>query len=81
MLSRLYDIFIAFITFVLGLLGFDLKKKSVSFSNDVKDVSTDSSTVTSVTTSVTTAATSVVENVLAVVAESKEETTPVTESA
>ena len=37
MLSWLYDIFVAVITFVMGLFGFDLKKRSVTFASDVKE--------------------------------------------
>ena len=76
MLSWLYDIFVAIVSFVMGLFGFDLKKRSVTFADDVKDTSTDSAT-----TPVTTTAATVVENVLAVVAETKDEAATVTESA
>lgn len=37
MLSWLYDMFVAVVTFVMGLFGFDLKKRSVTFADDVKD--------------------------------------------
>ena len=74
MLAWLYDLFLSFVTFVLGLFGFDLKKKSVSFADDVKDTPTESATPV-------TAAAAVVENVLAAVAETKDEAAPVIESA
>jgi hypothetical protein len=37
MLSWLYDIFVAIVSFVMGLFGFDLKKRSVTFADDVKE--------------------------------------------
>jgi hypothetical protein len=37
MLDWLYDILISIVTFIIGLLGFDLKKKEVRFSNEAKD--------------------------------------------
>ena len=75
MLAWLYDLFLSFVTFVLGLFGFDLKKKSVSFADDVKDTPTDSATP------IVTAAATVVENVLVAIAETKDEAAPATESA
>jgi len=36
MLSWLYDIFVALVSFIMGLFGFDLKKRSVTFADDVK---------------------------------------------
>jgi hypothetical protein len=34
MLDWLYDIFVSIVTFFLGLFGFDLKKRSVSFADE-----------------------------------------------
>jgi hypothetical protein len=73
MLSWLYDIFVAIVSFVMGLFGFDLKKRSVTFADDVKDSPADSAPAA--------AAATVVENVLAVVSETKDEAAPITESA
>ena len=72
MLSWLYDIFVAIVTFVMGLFGFDLKKRSVTFADDVKDAPKES-----VSTSPVTSLSAAVADVLAGV---PAETTPVTES-
>ncbi len=37
MFSWLYDIFVKIVTFVLGLFGFDLKKRSVRFEDEVEE--------------------------------------------
>jgi hypothetical protein len=34
MLGWLYDIFVAIVSFVMGLFGFDLKKRSVRFDDE-----------------------------------------------
>jgi hypothetical protein len=36
MLSYLYELIISFVTFILGFFGIDMKKKSVSFAEDVE---------------------------------------------
>lgn len=36
MLSWLYDIFVAIVSFVMNLFGFDLKKRSVTFADEVE---------------------------------------------
>lgn len=36
MLGWLYDIFVTIVTFILGLFGFDLKKRSVRFEDEVE---------------------------------------------
>lgn len=36
MLSYLYELIISFVTLVLGFFGIDMKKKSVSFSDEVE---------------------------------------------
>jgi len=69
MLSWLYDIFVAVVTFVMGLFGLDLKKRSVTFADDAKDAPKDSVAASPVTT------------VSSTVSETVAETTPVTESA
>jgi hypothetical protein len=71
MLSWLYDIFVAIVTFVMGLFGFDLKKRSVTFADDVKDAPKESVTASPDTTAIATATT---------VSETVAETTQVTES-
>ena len=71
MLSWLYDIFVAIVTFVMGLFGFDLKKRSVTFADDVKDTPKESVTASPDTTATATATT---------VSETVAETTQVTES-
>ena len=37
MLTWLYDIFVAIVSFVMSFFGIDLKKRSVSFASDVKE--------------------------------------------
>ncbi len=37
MFSWLYDIFVKIVTFVLGLFGFDLTKRSVRFEDEVEE--------------------------------------------
>ena len=37
MLTWLYDIFLAIVSFVMSFFGFDLKKRSVTFASDVKE--------------------------------------------
>ena len=37
MLTWLYDIFVAIVSFVMSFFGFDLKKRSVSFASDVNE--------------------------------------------
>jgi len=74
MLSWLYDIFVAVVTFVMGLFGFDLKKRSVTFADDAKDAPKESVTTSPVTTASSTVT-------AATVLETVAETTPVTESA
>jgi len=74
MLSWLYDIFVAVVTFVMGLFGFDLKKRSVTFADDAKDTPKESVTTSPVTTASSTVT-------AATVLETVAETTPVTESA
>ena len=71
MLSWLYDIFVAIVTFVMGLFGFDLKKRSVTFADDVKDTPKESVTASPDTTATATATT---------VSETVAETIQVTES-
>ena len=71
MLSWLYDIFVTLVTFVMGLFGFDLKKRSVTFADDVKDTPKESLTASPDTTATATATT---------VSETVAETTQVTES-
>ena len=71
MLSWLYDIFVTLVTFVMGLFGFDLKKRSVTFADDVKDTPKESVTASPDTTATATATT---------VSETVAETTQVTES-
>ncbi len=39
MFGWLYDIFVAIVSFVMGLFGFDLSKRSVRFEDDVEVVS------------------------------------------
>jgi hypothetical protein len=36
MLGYLYELFMSFVTLVLGFFGIDLKKKSVSFADEVE---------------------------------------------
>ncbi len=36
MLSYLYELLMSFVTLVIGFFGIDLKKKSVSFADDVE---------------------------------------------
>jgi hypothetical protein len=67
MLSWLYDIFVAIVSFVMGLFGFDLKKRSVTFADDVKEADNSSEaaetvTVTNPVSDVTTESNTVVEN-------------------
>jgi len=73
MLSWLYDIFVAVVTFVMGLFGFDLKKRSVTFADDVKDAPKESVTTSPDATAIATATATTVSETVA-------ETTPVTES-
>ncbi len=82
MLSWLYDVFMTIITFVMGLFGLDLKKRSVTFADDVKEDATNSvegETSTAAIASVASVATTVVD-VLAGATEDKD-VVPVTESA
>ena len=65
MLSWLYDIFVAIVSFIMGLFGFDLKKRSVTFADDVKDSNGDSTVTTNPVTNTV--------SEVAPVAESKEE--------
>jgi hypothetical protein len=37
MLSWLYDIFVTIVSFIMGLFGFDLKKRSVHFEDEVEE--------------------------------------------
>jgi hypothetical protein len=37
MLTWLYDIFVAIVSFVMSFFGFDLKNRSVTFAPDVKE--------------------------------------------
>jgi hypothetical protein len=37
MLTWLYDIFVAIVSFVMSFFGIDLKKRSVSFASDAKE--------------------------------------------
>ena len=37
MLNWLYDIVVVVVSFIMSLFGFDFKKKSVTFADDVKD--------------------------------------------
>lgn len=37
MLTWLYDIFVAIVSFVMSFFGFDLKKRSVTFASDAKE--------------------------------------------
>ena len=37
MLTWLYDIFVAIVSFVMSFFGFDLKKKGVTFASDVNE--------------------------------------------
>jgi hypothetical protein len=41
MLGWLYDIFVAIVSFIMGLLGFDLTKRSVTFAEGTKEESVD----------------------------------------
>lgn len=36
MLSYLYDLIMSFVTMILGFFGIDMKKKSVSFADDIE---------------------------------------------
>jgi hypothetical protein len=36
MLGAIYELFMSFVTFILGLFGLDMKKKSVSFADEVE---------------------------------------------
>lgn len=36
MLSYLYELLMSFVTMILGFFGIDMKKKSVSFADDVE---------------------------------------------
>lgn len=36
MLDWLYNIFVTIVSFILGLFGFDLKKRSVTFADEVE---------------------------------------------
>jgi len=36
MLSYLYDLIMSFVTMILGFFGIDIKKKSVSFADDIE---------------------------------------------
>ena len=74
MLSWLYDIFVAVVTFVMGLFGFDLKKRSVTFADDVKNSPKESVTSSPVTTASNTVTAATVSEIVA-------ETSTVTESA
>lgn len=71
MLSWLYDMFVTFVTFVMGLFGLDLKKRSVTFADDAKDAPKESVVASPDTTAIATATT---------VSETVTETTQVTES-
>jgi hypothetical protein len=50
MLGWLYDIFVAIVSFIMGLFGFDLKKRSVTFADEIekKDDTATSSTSSSI---------------------------------
>jgi hypothetical protein len=74
MLSWLYDIFVTLVTFVMGLFGLDLKKRSVTFADDAKDAPKESVAASpdTIVSSTVTAAT---------VSETVTETSAVTESA
>jgi hypothetical protein len=37
MLGWLYDIFVTIVSFIMGLFGFDLKKRSVHFEDEVEE--------------------------------------------
>jgi hypothetical protein len=37
MLEKLYDLFVSIVTFILGLFGFELNKKSVTFAEGTKE--------------------------------------------
>jgi hypothetical protein len=37
MLDWLYNIFVTFVTFVMGLFGFNLKKRSVHFKDEIEE--------------------------------------------
>ena len=37
MFGWLYDIFVTIVTFIMGLFGFDLKKRSVRFEDEVEE--------------------------------------------
>lgn len=39
MLTYLYDLFMSFVTFILGFFGIQMGKKSVSFAEDTKEES------------------------------------------
>ena len=45
MLGWLWNLLVSFFTFVLSFIGVDLKKKSVSFAEDVKEGGGDNATV------------------------------------
>lgn len=66
MLSWLYDILMTVVTFLLGLFGVDLTKRSVTFADDVKDDKTLETAVTANSESITvesvTESNTVVEN-------------------
>lgn len=36
MLEKLYELFMSFVTYILGFFGIELGKKSVTFAEDVK---------------------------------------------
>ena len=36
MLEKLYDLFVSIVTFILGLFGFELSKRSVTFAEGTK---------------------------------------------
>jgi hypothetical protein len=46
MLGWLYDIFVTIVSFIMGLLGFDLTKRSVTFAEGTKEESVDDATTT-----------------------------------
>jgi hypothetical protein len=43
MLSYLYELLISLVTYILGFLGIDMKKKSVTFADEVESTDTNES--------------------------------------
>jgi hypothetical protein len=41
MLEKLYDLFVSIVTFILGLFGFELSKRSVTFAEGTKEGTTE----------------------------------------